>query len=179
MAPKFQQPLDRRGRSQAAWKLAKRQHGVIGRQQLLALGFTSDAIKHRLANGRLHSVRAGVYAVGRPTLNQHGRWMAAAIACGEGAVLSHSSAAALWRIGCEDRNLIELSLPSRSNRRRSGLRVHRRSSLSGRDVTTEHGIPVTTPIRTLIDLALRLDKRQLERAINEADKYDLVHPPRL
>lgn len=105
--------------------------------------------------------------------------MAAVLACGDGAVLSHSSAAALWRIGFEDRDVIELSLPSSFQRRHSGLRIHRRPSLQPLDVTTEFGIPVTTPIQTLIDMALRLDRRGVERMINEADKYDLVHPPEL
>ncbi len=105
--------------------------------------------------------------------------MAGVLACGEGAVLSHSSAAALWRVGFEQRGPVEISLPSSSRRRHRGLRIHRRPSLKERDVTREYGIPVTTPIQTLIDLALRLDRRGIERAINEADKYDLVHPPEL
>lgn len=105
--------------------------------------------------------------------------MAAVLACGDDAVLSHSSAAALWRIGYERRAEVELSLPSQSHRKVAGLRIHRRPSLAARDVTTEHGIPVTTPVRTLIDISLRLDRRGVERAINEADKYDLVHPPGL
>jgi very-short-patch-repair endonuclease len=105
--------------------------------------------------------------------------MAAVLACGGDAVLSHSSAAALWRIGFERRSLIEVSLPSLSRRRRPGIRIHRRPSLTARDITTRDGIPVTTPIQTLIDMALRLDRRGIERMINEADKYDLVHPPEL
>lgn len=117
--------------------------------------------------------------MGWPSLTPHGRWMAAVLACGNGAVLSHSSAAALWRIGFEMRSVIELSLPSQSHREVPGLRVHRRPALPPRDITSEHGIPVTTPVQTLIDLAVRLERRGLERAINEADKYDLVHPPQL
>jgi very-short-patch-repair endonuclease len=152
---------------------------VIAREQLLAFGFSAKAIRHRTENGRLYKIRRGVYAVGRPSLTEHGRWMAAVLACGDGAILSHSSAAALWRIGFEQRPLIELSLPSPSRRRRPGLRIHRRPSLHQRDITTRHNIPVTTPIQTLVDLALRLDRRRIERAINEADKYDLVHPPEL
>ncbi|HST70152.1 MAG TPA: DUF559 domain-containing protein [Solirubrobacterales bacterium] len=105
--------------------------------------------------------------------------MAAVIACGGEAVLSHSSAAALWRIGIEGRDLIEVSVPSRYQRRRPGLRIYRRSSLWPEDHTARHDIPVTTPIQTLIDMALRLDRRGVERMINEADKYDLVHPPEL
>ncbi|HEY5942461.1 MAG TPA: DUF559 domain-containing protein [Solirubrobacterales bacterium] len=105
--------------------------------------------------------------------------MAAVLACGDGAVISHSSAAALWRIGFEQREFVELSLPSQSRRQRPGLKIHRRSSLRPRDVTAEYGIPVTTPIRTLIDMALRLDHPGIERAINEADKYNLTHPPEI
>jgi len=106
--------------------------------------------------------------------------MAAVLACGDGAVLSHSSAAALWRIGDEQRGLVEVSLPSSSRRRRPGIRIHRRPSLNlKRDLTREYGIPVTTPIRTLIDMSLRLDRAGVERMINEADKYNLAHPPQL
>jgi very-short-patch-repair endonuclease len=117
--------------------------------------------------------------VGRPEVSDNGRWMAAVLACGDGAVLSHSSAAALWRIGFESRSVIELSLPSLSHREVPELRIHRRPSLRSRDVTTEYGIPVTTPVQTLIDMALRLDRPGVERMINEADKYNLVHPPEL
>jgi hypothetical protein len=169
----------RGGRDASVWDLVEAQHGVLARRQLLGLGFSSKEIEHRLAIGRLHRIHWGVYAVGRPSVDPFGRWMAAVLACGEEAVLSHSSAAALWRIGSEIRGTIEISLPRPFQRRRPGLRIHRRESLQGRDRTTEQGIPVTTPIQTLIDLALRLDRRGVERAINEADKYDLVHPPEL
>ena len=178
MAPKTRQSSSGVG-SAEAWRLSKRQHGVIARRQLLALGYSSEAIRHRISSGRLHPIRRGVYAVGRPSLDEHGRWIAAVLAGGDGAVLSHSSAAALWRIGDERRSEIELSLPSRSHREVPGLRIHRRPSLYPRDTTTRHNIPITTPVQTLIDLALRLDHRGIERAINEADKYDLVHPPEL
>lgn len=163
----------------ATWDLAERQHGVIARRQLLALGFSDKGIRHRLASGRLHRVHRGVYAVGRPSLGRHGRWMAAVLACGDEAVLSHSSAAALWQIGFEERDLIEVSIPSPYQRRRPGLRIYRRPSLWSEDVTTRYGIPAITPVQTLLDLALRLDRRGIERCINEADKYDLVHPPEL
>jgi very-short-patch-repair endonuclease len=106
--------------------------------------------------------------------------MAAVLACGEGAVLSHSSAAALWRIGDEQRGLVEVSLPSLSRRRRPGIRIHRRPSLSPqRDLAREYGIPITTPVQTLIDMSLRLDRGGVERMINEADKYNVTHPPQL
>lgn len=106
--------------------------------------------------------------------------MAAVLACGDGAALSHSSAAALWRIGREQRGLVEVSLPSSSRRRHPDLRIHRRPSLNPeRDLTREYGIPCTTPVQTLIDMSLRLDRAGVERMINEADKYNLTHPPQL
>jgi very-short-patch-repair endonuclease/predicted transcriptional regulator of viral defense system len=161
--------------------LARRQHGVIARVQLLELGFSSEAIRHRLSNGRLFRIRRGIYAVGSPIINQHARWMAAVLACGDGAVLSHSSAAALWRIGYEPRRgPIEISLPSPSRRRHPGLRIHRRPSLNlERDTTREYDIPVTTPIQTLIDMSLRLDRSGVERMVNEADKHNLTSPPQI
>jgi hypothetical protein len=162
------------------WRLVRRQHGVITRDQLLGLGFSSKAIRHRVAIGRLHPLRRGVYAVGRSDVSDKGRWMAAVLACGEGAALSHSSAAALWRIGEELRDLVEVSLPSLSRRHRPGIWIYRRPAIDlERDVTREHGIPSTTPVQTLIDMSLRLDRSGVERMINEADKYNVVHPPQL
>jgi very-short-patch-repair endonuclease len=105
--------------------------------------------------------------------------MAGVLACGDGAIISHSSAAALWRIGPQERGVVELSLPSPFQRRRPGLRIHRRPPLKARDQTREYGIPVTTPVQTLIDMSLRLDRDGVERMINEADKYNVTHPPRL
>jgi very-short-patch-repair endonuclease len=105
--------------------------------------------------------------------------MAAVLSCGRGTVLSHSSATALMKIGNERPGLIEVSIPSPSHRRRTGLLVHRRPSLRPEDTGQLAGIPVTSPVQTLIDIAPRLDHIGLERAINEADKYDLVHPPQL
>jgi very-short-patch-repair endonuclease len=153
---------------------------VVTREQLRELGYGRHAVDHRIAKGLLHPVRRGVFAVGRPEVTDKGRWMAAVLACGEGAVLSHSSAAALWRIGQERRGLLEVSLPSSSRRRRPGIRIHRRPSLNPRrDLTSEYGIPVTTPVQTLIDMTLRLDRSGVERMINEADRYNLTHPPQL
>jgi very-short-patch-repair endonuclease len=166
------------GRAAQCWSLAKQQHGVIARAQLLDLGLHSQAITHRIATGRLHQVRRGVYAVGRPQLTQHGRWMAAVLSCGPRAVLSHGSAARLWEIGSE-RGRIEVSVPTRTPRRRDGILAHRRAALGANDVAIHQGIPVTTPVRTLVDLAARLSRGHLERAIREADARGLVDPETL
>lgn len=117
----------------------------------------------------------GVYAVGRPELTQHGRWMAAVLGAGRGdAVLSHESAAALWEIRRAPQDRIELSSLCAGRSSRTGLVVHRRAALTEQDITSRLGIPTTTPACTLIDLAPRLNSRALEAAINEADKLDLV-----
>ena len=104
--------------------------------------------------------------------------MAAVLACGSEAVLSHGSAAALWGIE-RQRAGIEVSVPCRRTPRRPGLRIHRRKRLEPLDLTRRHNIPVTTPARTLLDLATRLPSRRLERAVNEADKLDLIDPESL
>lgn len=172
----------RRGRvrmARQAWELARNQHGVVSRDQLLGIGYKRHAIDHRIRTGRLYPLHRAIYAVGRPHVTEHGLWMAAVLACGSGAIISHSSAAALWRIGTEDRDAVELSLPSPFQRRRPGIRIHRRPSLQPCDVTREYGIPVTTPVQTLIDMSLRLDRPGVERMINEADKYNVTHPPQL
>jgi very-short-patch-repair endonuclease len=161
-----------------AWRLAERQHGVVARWQLIAIGFSSRQIEHRVANGRLHPTWRGVYAVGRPQVSQHGRWMAAVLACGPQAVLRHRSAAALWGIWREARS-IEVSILTDRIRRRPGIQVYRRMNLEPGDIGRHRGIPVTQPICTLVDLAVRLPAAQLEAAVNEADKLGLVDPETL
>jgi very-short-patch-repair endonuclease len=151
---------------------------VVTRRQLLDLGLTGQSIQHRLANGRLHRIERGIYAVGRPGLTGHGRWMAAVLACGSRAVLSHRSAAELWGFGAEG-NQIEVSVPFPSPRHRPGVAIHRRPKLRASDVTTRHAIPVVTPVRTLADLAGCLDRAALERAVNEADRLDFIGPDSL
>jgi transcriptional regulator with AbiEi antitoxin domain of type IV toxin-antitoxin system len=152
---------------------------VVTRGQLLELGFRSKAIQHRIDAGRLHPVRRGVYAVGRPELTLHGRWMAAVLCCGREAALSHESAAALWGIRPVRRGPIEVSVPAQHRRSPPGMVVHRRAAHGPAAVTRCQGIPVTSPVSTLIDIATRLDRDRLEAAINEADKHDLIHPDEL
>jgi very-short-patch-repair endonuclease len=163
-----------------AWELAARQHGVISRPQLLALGFSPQAILQRRRKRRLHPVFRGVFAVGRPELTRYGRWMAAVLACRDGAVLSHRSAAGLWEIRPGGETPMEVSVPARRRGRpRSGLVVHRRAVLGEGETTVHRGIPVTTIVETLIDIAPTLRREELEAAINEADKRGLANPEQL
>jgi very-short-patch-repair endonuclease len=159
--------------------LASRQHDLVTRAQLIELGLNDHAITHRVRMGRLHRQRRGVYAVGRPRLTRHGVLMAAVLGCGPGAALSHGSAAELWNIRRPQRGSIELSVPASVDCRPPGITVHRRAALADRDLTRRHGIPVTTPVRTLVDLAARLGRDEIEAAVNEADKHDLVDPEAL
>jgi very-short-patch-repair endonuclease len=147
---------------------------VVTRGQLLDLGFSAEAIKHRVQKGRLHPIVRGVYAVGRKQLNREGRWMAAVLACAPDAVLSHRSAAALWGFAKEHPGYIDVSVRRASEVRLSGLRCHRRPSLPSNEVELRRGIPVTTPVRTFLDLASVTGPKTLERAINEADKLDVI-----
>src|SRR3954452_14596563 len=151
----------------SAWDLARIQHGVITRIQLLRLGFTRSALRHRIATGRLREVYPGVYAVGQLALTQEGEWMAAVLACGETAALSHDSAAALWRITRADGDAIHVSVLGQ-RRPRNGIVVHRRREL---DPVRRDGIRVTTPAQTLLDLGA---PPQLEQAIGEATLRRLV-----
>jgi len=102
--------------------------------------------------------------------------MAAILACGEEAVLSHRSAAALWGIGAENDGKVNISVPASSFNRPPGIRVHRCQRLRPDELRARHRVPVTSPVRTLIDLVAELDSFELERAINEADKHDLITP---
>jgi very-short-patch-repair endonuclease len=165
-------------RSKRAWELAARQHGIVTRQQLLALGFGRRSIEHRVARGRLFPVSLGVYAVGWPALNQRRQWMAAVLAGGSNAALSHRSAAALWEIG-EEGGWIEVSVRRRCELRRPGIRFRGRPSLAAGDIVLRDDIPATAPVQTLVDLATELDPMALERAVNDADKRDLIDPDAL
>jgi Transcriptional regulator, AbiEi antitoxin/Protein of unknown function (DUF559) len=167
-------------RGKRAWDLAGKQHGIVARQQLLSLGFSPRSIDHRVERGRLHVVARGVYAVGWPQLTEKRRWMAAVLACGgEGAMLSHRSAAAFWEIGREMRGVVDISVRRRCEIRRPGLEVRGRTALRPDDIVTRDGIPVTAVARTLVDLATEVDEVAVERAVNEADKRDLIDPEAL
>jgi very-short-patch-repair endonuclease len=168
----------RRNERHELWELARAQHGVITRTQLLALGLEPGAIAHRLRSGRLHPVQRGVYAVGRPELSRHGWWLAAVSSCGPMAVLSHRSAAALHGIVDPSAASIEVTVPPATIRTRPGVRAYRRV-VSPDEIARVERIPVTIAERTLLDLAPVIGAKRLEAAINAADKHDLIDPESL
>jgi very-short-patch-repair endonuclease len=176
-------------------KIATRQHGLVSLGQLLDLGLSEKAVRGRVAGGRLHRVHRGVYAVGHVALAPHGRWLAAVLAVGGGphedepyildhwgAAVSHRSAAALWGLLSVKDEPCHVAVQGTSGRkRRAGIRVHRSISLTASDVTQRHGIPVTTPARTIADLRHALatgrpravSGRELRRAVRQANVLGL------
>jgi hypothetical protein len=155
--------------------LASAQHGVVARWQLRALGLSETAITRSARTGRLHRLHHGVYAVGHPVLRIEGRWMAAVLAAGKDAVLSHATAASAWAlrpVGAGAIHVTVLGDPGR--KRRQGIRIHRSRTLTPRDTTTHLGIPITTPARTIIDLASSLQPLPLEQALDQADRRGLI-----
>jgi very-short-patch-repair endonuclease len=148
-------------------------NGVVTRPQLLARGFSPEAIKHAVVSGRLYRVWPGIYAVGTPSLTKIGVWTGAVLSCGAGAALSHADSTAVWDIGTAAPGWIEVSVPRNSHPRGKGIKVHRRHAF---EVTTRYGIPVTTPACTIIDMAPRLTRDGIEAMIGKADVLDLVTP---
>jgi very-short-patch-repair endonuclease len=155
--------------------LADAQYGVVSRAQLLHAGLTRNEIDHRVAAQRLRCVHRGVYAVGHSVLRVEGRWMAAVLACGEGAVLSHQTAAAVWDLRRVGSGAIHVTVPGDPGRKkREGIRLHRSVTLTPTDTTQVRGLPVTTPARTTIDLARTLNEHELEALVDWADDRHLV-----
>jgi hypothetical protein len=146
--------------------MAAKQHGNITRPQLLDLGMDDDAIRRRVKAGRLFRVYPGVYAVGRPPITPLERASAAVLACGSGAALSHASAMVLWGYWRQWDVPFEVTVVG--DRRPKGIRVHRSTTLTWRDMTKQLGIRVTTPGQTLLDMSPRLNDKSLKRQVNNA-----------
>ena len=145
--------------------LAERQHGVVTYAQLVELGIGRGRIDRRVAAGRLLRLHHGVFAVGHSAMRREGRWLAAVLACGDGAALSHRSAASLWRIRDGEGRFPDVSCAAR--RRHPAISTHR-ARLEAPDLTVRFGVPVTSAARTLIDLSLAVDEDEFERAAREA-----------
>ena len=161
-------------RSDAFWALVEVQHGVISYRQLRDLAWSEGAIRHAVARGDLHPLHRGVYAVGRREVSPEGVWMAAVLACGHGAAISHESAAALWGfVVPPDDEPVHVSVAGgRHPDHGDAIRVHRRAPMP--PVARCKSVPVIEPIYALLDLAATWEPRRLERAINEADKIDVL-----
>jgi very-short-patch-repair endonuclease len=153
--------------------LAARQHGVISHRQLAELGYSKGAVLNAETSGRLHRIHRGVYAVGHPGLSKRGRCLAAVLACGEGGLLSHESAAWLWGLLPECPEPPHVTVPARGHNRAT-VRIHHSTILDEHDRDACEGIPVTAVPRTLLDLAAGLPRRRLESTIERAERRALL-----
>jgi very-short-patch-repair endonuclease len=152
-------------------ELARRQYGVVSRGQLLAIGEKEKGIDHRLAVGRLHLLHHGVYAVGHRVVCREGRWLAAVMAAGPSAVLSHWSAADLWMIRPNQRSIVDVTTPYKS-RSWDGIKRHHKA-LPPDEVTVHAGIPVTSVPRTIFDLAATEDIDTVTAMVRESEHRNL------
>jgi very-short-patch-repair endonuclease len=156
-------------------RIAARQHGVVSAEQLSAARIGRQGVYRRVQAGRLHRLHRGVYAVGHTRLSFEARCLAAALALGPGAVVSHRSAAALWRMIPATAGSIDLTLPvDAGRRRRAGIRVHRSATLSAGLTTRRDGVPVTRPARTLRDLHRTVPQPVFRRAVRRALDLRLI-----
>lgn len=154
----------------AVARIAARQHGVLSFAQLRTAGIDKSGVLRRVRSGRLHRVHRGVYAVGHVGLSPEGRWMAAVLACGEGAALSHKSAACLWGFLTWTGGRVDVSVPTHGGREtRAGIRIHRHRSMGRGSVIGRKRIPVTTPAQTVADLRGTVPEWQWRRAIRQAE----------
>jgi hypothetical protein len=155
---------------QAIAQAAALQHGIVTTAQLRAGGLIPSVITQWSKAGRLHRIHRGVYAVGHAAPSHEARWMAAVLALGRGAVLSHRSAAMLWRMLEPAASLVHVTVIGNNGRkRRRGLVVHRSSTLTANATTRRAGIPVTKPERTLSDLRRMPDQTEYRRALRQAE----------
>lgn len=162
-------------RDRALAKIAAPQHGVVTTAQLRAAGIGRNATTKRIQAGRLHPLHRGVYSVGHTNLSFEGRCMAALLALGTGAVVSHVSAAALWGMLKPPSGPIHLTLPGDGGRkRRRDITIHRSSTLSADFLTRRYGIAVTKPKRTLRDLHRTSPQSVFTRAVRRALDLRLI-----
>lgn len=176
--PGCHQPLDGPAMTRAAealiTRLAARQHGLVTRRQLLDAGLSARQLDRRVASSRLRPAQRGVYQVG-PLVSPRAREMAAVLACGPGAHLSHKSAAAVWGLLPPDvSSPVHVTVAGRDRSQRTGIVVHRVPALERSEVTRVDGIPITAPPRTLFDVASVVRGRELEQAVAQAERQGLT-----
>jgi very-short-patch-repair endonuclease len=164
------------GRPRGRWlaALAAKQQGVVAHWQLRKLGYSSGEIKGLVHRGHLHRLYRGVYAVGHRRLSVRGRWMAAVLAGGPNAVLSHRAAVALWELRPTPSGPIDVTVGRRTRKGHPGLRIHNVRNLLPDDRTNVDGIPVTSVHRTLLDFAEVARYQQLRLALDAAERRDLL-----
>jgi very-short-patch-repair endonuclease len=153
--------------------VADRQSEIVTRDQLLVLGLGRDGIRWRVKRGLLYPLHLGVYIWGHPSPAPFARALAAVLACGEGALLSHLFAMARWGIGPERQGPIDVTVIGRRVRH-DGIRTHEIRTLDPADIRSFHGMQITSPARTLLDSAPQLTTTELAAAVEQAQVKRLV-----
>jgi len=159
--------------------LAAEEWSVLSLEELRRCGLTPGMVATRVGRGQLHRLHRGVYAVGHRKVRLEGEFLAAVKACGAGAVLSHYSAGALWRMVEWDERHPEVTVRDTTPRIHKGIRVHRTRILDPSDVRRHRGIPATSPTRTALDLCSQLADRPARRAVRQALSIELLTPREL
>ena len=149
--------------------IADEEWGIVTRERLLALGLSASAIDRMIRSGRLRVLHRGVYAVGHTQLRPQGHRLAAVLACGRGAVLSHAAAAAHRGLRPSAATAYDVIVPTGNHRRRPGIRIHRHATLLATEATVYERVPVTTVARTALDLAATFPRRTIERVLDQAE----------
>ena len=152
-----------------AW-LAERQHGLVTLVQLVGLGLSRQAVAKRVASGRLRRIHSGVFAVGHARLTRKARYMAAVLACGQGAALSHRSGANLRGMRPDARGIVDVTAPRRAGRSRPGIAAHTSRILTPADIGVVDAIPCLSVARILLDLAATVDEQGVVKAIERAER---------
>jgi very-short-patch-repair endonuclease len=155
-------------------RLTDAQHDVFAVWQLPALGISTDAARLRCRRGHAYRIHHGVYGVGSRRLTRPGRWMAAVLAHGPSAVLSHHAALALWGLRPYGRSAVDVTVPARGRRNSDRIAVHNVRATDPRDCTRRAGIPVTTVARTLLDVAEIARPQELRHAVEAAGRCELL-----
>lgn len=164
------------GRWCAVLELANRQHGVVALEQLVGLGISAPTVRAWVARGRLERLHRGVFVVGHRALRPQGHWLAAVFACGPGSLLSHASAAVLHDVRGTAATLVDVTVPGRIGRSRTGLRVHSGDVVGADERTEIDGIPCTSLERTILDLAPSIGRRGVERVCEHAHRRGNFDP---
>jgi very-short-patch-repair endonuclease len=154
--------------------LAELQYGVVARPQLLAIGIPPRALDRYRAQDLLIPIYPGVYALGHRVLHPRGHFMAAVLACGAGALLSHKSAGSLWGLLATAQAKVDVTIPGTSRDPYPGIRRHRTRHLDPEDIAVVDGIPITSLARTIVDLASVLRPQRCLEVIEEADRLEIL-----
>jgi predicted transcriptional regulator of viral defense system len=168
-----------RGVDAEVGRLAVVQNGVVTREQLDGLGLNDQAIAKRVERGRLHRINGRVYSLTPQAMTERGKFMAAVLACGPDAVLSHRSAAYLWGLVDSWEEPIDVTAPNRRGRSPDGVAAHRDGSLQPIDKATLHGVPCTSVARTILDFAAVAPEWEVRRVVAQAEVLRILDKPKL